>query len=60
VKLCGQGGHMDFLVLPKNSFFGEYHIILNLKSNIVFKSSNGDQNTLMMCLHHEILDDLIE
>jgi hypothetical protein len=33
---------------------------MNLRSNIVFKSSNGDQNTLMMCLSADILEELLE
>ena len=27
-----------FLFLPKNSYFGDYQILYNLKSNLIFKT----------------------
>jgi len=33
-----------FIFLPKYSYFGDYHILYNLKSNIVFKTLNVDKH----------------
>ena len=35
------------LYLPKFSYFGDYQILCNLKSNIVFKTLANDQKKLM-------------
>lgn len=45
----------EFLKLPKYSFFGDYQIIEDLKSNIVFKTSPGKINTLFMCVDRKTL-----
>ena len=29
---------LKFMELPENTFFGEYQIIFNLKSNIIYKT----------------------
>lgn len=49
----------EFLVLPSNSFFGEYQILFELQSNIIFKTSSTLE-TRFMCVQKKILLNLCE
>ena len=59
------------MYLPKYSYFGDYHLLLNVKSNLVFNtlSSNFDgseylndklPNIIFMCIEKEKLQELCE
>ena len=58
------------LYLPKHSYFGDYQILSNVKSNIVFKtlSPNSDDekqpeqmtDIIFMCIDKNTLQDLCE
>jgi hypothetical protein len=39
-----------FKVLPQYSFFGEYQLMYDLKSNIVFKTTEKEEKTIFMCV----------
>lgn len=45
-----------FIFLPKYSYFGDYQILYNLKSNIVFKTLNVDKHGSSK---HEQVPDII-
>ena len=59
------------LYLPKYSYFGDYQILYNLKSNIVFKTlahtPDNNQKTsepmpdiIFMCIGKDVLNDLCD
>ncbi len=54
------GKEYEFLVLPTYSYFGDFQILYNLRSQIVYKSGELE-HTYTMCLKKskfkEILDD---
>ena len=35
--------HKHFMILPPKAVFGDYGILFNLKSNIIFKTQSGEQ-----------------
>ena len=50
----------DFLYLPQYSYFGDYQIIYDLKSNIVFRAANLQENTFFMCVSKKVFLNLCE
>ena len=58
-KKESQKRYMEVIELPPNSFFGEYNIVLNLKSMYIYKSSEGD-DTSTMCIKRNVLQQLLE
>lgn len=50
---------MEIIELPQNSFFGEYQIVLKLKSMFIYKSNDGE-DTSTMCINKAILSQLLD
>jgi len=50
---------MELIELPTNSFFGEYQIVLKLKSMFIYKSNEGE-DTSTMCINNKVLLQLLE
>jgi hypothetical protein len=50
----------DFMLLPQYSIFGEYQIICDLKSNIVFKTAKHAPQTRFMCVHKKVFMNLCD
>ena len=58
-KKDSQKRYMEIIELPPNSFFGEYQIVLRLKSMFIYKSNDGE-DTSTMCIRKGILLQLLE
>ena len=41
---------IEFFILPTYSYFGDYQILYDLRSQIQFKAGDGNQNRLLICL----------
>jgi len=50
---------MELIELPTDSFFGEYQIVLKLKSMFIYKSNEGE-DTSTMCINNKVLLQLLE
>ena len=50
----------DFMFLPQYSIFGDYQIICDLKSNIIFKTAKYGKQTRFMCVHRKVLLNLCD
>jgi hypothetical protein len=50
----------DFMFLPQHSIFGDYQIICDLKSNIVFKTSKRQSSTRFMCVSKKVFQNLCD
>jgi DNA repair ATPase RecN len=51
--------YMELIELPTDSFFGEYQIVLKLKSMFIYKSNEGE-DTSTMCINNKVLLQLLE
>ena len=76
VELFSYPNDIKFMELPENTVFGEYQVIFNLKSNIVYKTrpdlrwdstvsaeelkENDDFRTIFMCVSDEVFSHLCE
>lgn len=49
---------MEIIELPADSYFGEYQIILKLKSMFIYKSNEGE-DTSTMCIKQGVLEKLL-
>lgn len=54
-----QSRYMEIVSLPPNSFFGEYQIVLKLKSMYIYKSDD-DSDTSTMCIKRQVLQQLLD
>ena len=50
----------DFMLLPQYSIFGDYQILSDLKSNIVFKTTKYGKHTRFMCVSKKMLMNLCD
>lgn len=50
----------DFMLLPQYSIFGDYQIISDLKSNIVFKTAKHEPQTRFMCVSKKVFMNLCD
>jgi hypothetical protein len=50
----------DFMFLPQYSIFGDYQIICDVKSNIIFKTAKYSQQTRFMCVSRKVLQNLCD
>ena len=54
----------DFMYLPQYSIFGDYQIICDLKSNIVYKTKVADKEqhhqVRFMCVHKKVFNNLCD
>jgi hypothetical protein len=50
----------DFMILPPFSIFGDYQIINDFKSNIVFKTAKHAPTTRFMCVHKKVFINLCD
>lgn len=50
----------DFLLLPQYSFFGDYQLLYDLRSNIVFRTSQKFSKTKCMCVKRSVFIKLCE
>lgn len=50
----------DFMFLPQYSIFGDYQIICDLKSNIIFKTAKYGPKTRFMCVSRKIFLNLCD
>ena len=50
----------DFMFLPQYSFFGDYQILYDLKTNIVFKTASSPNDTFFMCVNKKVFLNLCE
>jgi hypothetical protein len=51
VNLKSKFQSRSFMFLPQYSVFGDYQILCDLKSNIVFKAAKLSFDTKMMCIN---------
>jgi len=69
--LYDQKGVVPFLQLPRNSWFGEYQLLFDLRANYVIKvggkvelspksSASKSDRTFFLCVSREIFDEIIE
>jgi len=59
LSLKGIGPDNEFFILPTYSYFGDYQILYDLKSQIVFKSGES-KHLITMCLKKSKLKELME
>ena len=59
LSLKGIGPDNEFFILPTYSYFGDYQILYNLKSQILFKSGES-KHLITMCLKNSKLKELME
>jgi len=61
LSLKGIGSENEFFILPTYTYFGDYQILYDLKSQIVYKSGHTNKHLITMCLKKnkfkELLDD---
>ena len=50
----------DFMLLPQYSIFGEYQILCDIKSNIVFKTAKYGKLIRFMCVSKKVLMNLCD
>jgi len=50
----------DFMLLPQYSIFGDYQILSDIKSNIVFKTAKYGKHTRFMCVSKKVLMNLCD
>ena len=50
----------DFMLLPQYSIFGDYQIICDLKSNIVYKTAKHAPSTRFMCVTRKVFMNLCD
>jgi hypothetical protein len=50
----------DFMLLPQYSIFGDYQIICDLKSNIVFRTARHSPQTRFMCVSRKVFQNLCD
>lgn len=48
------------MLLPQYSIFGDYQIICDVKSNIIFKTAKYSQQTRFMCVSRKVLQNLCD
>ena len=60
VKLFNKFQIKDFMHLPQYSVFGDYQIICDLKSNIVFQTAKLASDTRFMCVSKKVFLNLCE
>lgn len=61
VRLFNKFQFRDFIVLPRYSVFGDYQILYDLKSNIIFKSCHLFKfKTKLMCVSKKVFLNLCE
>lgn len=60
VVLCMKGNTKDreFFILPTYSYFGDYQILQDLRSQVVYKSGEND-HTYTMCIKKKAFKDLL-
>tara|TARA_B110000285_G_scaffold52117_1_gene59312 strand:+ start:371 stop:571 length:201 start_codon:yes stop_codon:yes gene_type:complete len=48
----------EFFILPTYSYFGDFNILMNLRSQIQYKAAEGDLGkiTVLMTLDKQVLD----
>jgi len=59
-RLQERHGIHDFLILPPLSFFGDYQILFQLKSNMVVRALKGNENTICMCVSKKVLKKVLK
>jgi len=59
VSLKGIGKENDFMVLPTHSYFGDYQILFDLKSQFVYKCESG-RNLTCLCLKKNKLKEFMD
>jgi hypothetical protein len=59
LSLKGIGPDNEFFILPTYSYFGDYQILYDLKSQILFKSGES-KHLITMCLKNSKLKELME
>lgn len=59
LSLKGIGPDNEFFILPTYSYFGDYQILYDLKSQIVFKSGES-KHLITMCLKKSKLKEMME
>ena len=57
VRVFDKTGSNDFLILPQKSWFGDFQVILQLRSSFCFRAYEGDQNVVCMCVDAQTLED---
>ena len=50
----------DFMYLPQYSVFGDYQVLYNLKSNIVFKTADQKSDVKFMCVTKKVFMNLCD
>ena len=48
------------MYIPQNGIFGDYQLLFDLKSNIVFKTASNVTSVRFMCLHKKVLNKLCD
>lgn len=59
LSLKGIGKENDFMVLPTHSYFGDYQILFDLKSQFVYKCESG-RNLTCLCLKKNKLKEFMD
>lgn len=49
----------EYFTLPKNTYFGDYQILLGYKASECY-TSDGKETTLLMCIKKKVLKDLLK
>ena len=60
VRVLDKTACNDFLILPEKSWFGDYQVLLQLRSNFCFRAKEGSENVVCMCIDKKTLDEAFE
>jgi hypothetical protein len=60
LSLKGIGSENEFFILPTYTYFGDYQILYDLKSQIIYKSGHTNKHLIAMCLKKNKFKELLE